>query len=65
MIISKTKALIFIIYLFLNRFFYLVFKAIDPENGKMLFSHGANLGIYDDNFKKIAQVRFLTITITK
>ena len=31
----------------------------------MLFSNGANLGIYDDNFKKIAQDRFLTITITK
>jgi hypothetical protein len=38
---------------------------IHPKKGKLLFSCGANLGIYDDNLKKIAQDRFLTITIAK
>ena len=61
----KIKSLNFGDLFVCKSFFYLVFIAIDPENRKMLFSNGANLGIYDDNFKKIAQDRFLTITITK
>ena len=61
----KNKSLNFYNLFICKSVFLLGFYAIHPKKGKMLFSNGANLGIYDDNFKKIAQDRFLTITIAK